>query len=87
MWAVGGFKSPVWRETTKVLKGKSQAVVVAEVNSTIAIIITRHMVAQGTHFSYFWSGLLKGQLHGQAEIFKGLKMNFRTKMLKKTIPR
>ena len=25
---------------------------------------------------------LKGQLHGRAEIFKGLKMTFRTKILK-----
>ena len=32
-------------------------------------------------FSYF----LKGQLHGEAEIFKGLKMTFRTKILKKKL--
>ena len=29
------------------------------------------------------SDFSKGQLHGQAEIFKGLKMTFRTKILKK----
>ena len=34
------------------------------------------------------TGILKGQLQGHTTIFKGLKMTFRTKILrKKTIPR